>query len=54
MSSFQYPRPNTALIHIHDSSPEIQVKNPSMVTVLFRTTMDAENSKNRLSVQMQR
>lgn len=54
MYSFQHPRPDIALIHNHGSSPEIQVKNTSMITVVFQMAVDPEKSKNRLNVQMQR
>lgn len=42
-----------ALIHNHGSSPEIHVKNTSMITVVFQLAMDLEKSKNRLNVRMQ-
>lgn len=51
MLSFQHPRPNTALTHNHGSSPEADMKNLSMITVAFWTSVDLENSKNRLNVQ---
>lgn len=50
MYSFQHPRPDVVLIYNHGSSPEIHMKNTSMITVAFQTAMDLEKSKNRLNV----